>query len=282
MAKGFTSDPNQMNQILLKRKQLVNGGVDILIVGQPGCGKTSVLTTIACATQKINNDVIVWRSGLDCQWTLFKNIKPTPKLILWLKEDVEFNLVDRNTENNIKLEKYFYKVKRWKHPSTLVKNLSRKYINIIQTTPFNPMNTSEHVKFCRDWLSIFQSLNNRYYSQSIAVFFDELEDLVPEAKGKEFWDVELSFSSLIRSLRKNYISTFFACHSRQEIHWRILKKIRWFMYMRGGKQPKYSRLKANMNKLKIGDAWIEGDQIERLSFEPVGNEHMIRAIPKKK
>lgn len=275
---GFITDPEQINQILLKKPIQVIGGVDVLLIGKPGCGKTTALVQIAIINKRKNGEVIVWRASKDCQWTFFLNVRNPPKLILWLKEGLKFSMIDRNKEKQTDPKKYFHKIRYYKTAKELVKNLSKVNINIIQTTPFSATNTKQHIMFCREWLNILESLNERYWKAPISLYFDEIEDLVPEAKGKEFWDVELSLSSMVRSMRKNDISSYFAGHSREEIHWRILKKIRWNIYMRGSKQPKYSRLKINLNKLKIGEAWVEGDQIEKFSFKSLGKEHKLRSL----
>lgn len=274
---GFTKDPEQINQIILHKKKMVVGGVDVLITGLPGCGKTTAHVQLALLNQK-NNEVIIWRGSEDCQWTFFMNTDKPPKIILWLKEGLNLKMIDRKKEREINPMTYFYKIRRWRTAKELIKNISKKHINIVQTTPFSAIKTRQHIKFCREWLEILEAMNKRYWKNPISLFFDEIEDLVPEAKGAEFWDVELSLSSMIRSLRKNDISSYLAGHSREEIHWRILKKIRWNIYMRGAKQPKFSRIKVNLNKLKPGQAWAEGEQIEKFSFESLGKEHKIRAI----
>lgn len=275
---GFTKEPNQLNEVLFNRLTDVVGGTDVLMAGKPGSGKTTGLAQFARLNKKINNDVIIWRGSLDCQWSLLLNAKPPEKLILWLKEGLPFTLIDRNNERKTPLSRYFHEIKTFDEARDLVANLDRKYINVVQTTPFSPVDPKQHIQFCREWMEIFNELNKRVWKNPVSVYFDELEDLVPEAKGKAFWDIELSLSSIIRSLRKNYVSSFFACHSIEEVHWRIRKKIRWKIYMRGAKPESGSRLIINVNKLPVGRAWIEGDQIEKFDFQPLGRELMLRAI----
>ncbi len=275
---GFTTDPQQVNKILLKKPQLIVGGVDVLLVGKPGSGKTTALAQCAIINYEKHKEVIIWRSSPDCQWSYFLNLEEPPKLILWLRKGVEYKMFDRDKEKYVDPLKYFSEIKTWETEKELVENLSRDYINVVQTSPFSATKKDMHIKFCREWMKIYEELNIRLWKQKVSVFFDELEDLVPEAKGGGFFDVELSLSSLIRSLRKNDISSYLAGHSVSEIHWRINKKIRFFGYMQGADTKKNSRLKKNLNNLKTGECWIEGDQIECFTFKNLGREKQLRAI----
>lgn len=277
---GFTVDPNQIKEILLERDRNVVGGVDVVMVGKPGCGKTTGLCKFAIENRKRYNDVIIWRAGMDCQWSLLLNSKPKEKLVLWLKDTIadKYKIIDRKNERETDPKKYFYKIRTYSTARELVNKLEKDKINVVQSTPFSAIDPQQHIKFCREWMEIFSELNRRMWKNSVSVLFDELEDLVPEAKGKLFWDVELSLSSIIRSLRKNYISSFFACHSLEEVHWRIRKKIRWKIYMKGSKPEPGTRLTINTNKLRVGEAWIEGEQIEKFKFSSLGKEHLLRAI----
>lgn len=275
---GFTTDPGQLKEILLNREDYVVGGVDVIIAGKPGCGKTTGLVKFAMGNQKKYKDVIIWRGSPDCQWTLFRNLKKPPEMVLWLKKGLIAKFFSRDKEKPISPKRYFSEIRTWKNAGDLIENIDKNKINVVQTTPFNEINPKQHIEFCRDWMKIFNTLNKRMWKNSVSVFFDEMEDLVPEAKGKDFWDMELAFSSIIRSLRKNYISSYFAGHSMEEIHWRIRKKVRWKIYMKGAKPEANTKLTINTNRLPVGKAWVEGGQIEPFRFKPIGKEHNIRAL----
>lgn len=273
---GITKDPEQLKQVLLERDKLIKGGVDVILTGKPGCGKTTGLVQLALENQKRYKDVILWRSSADCQWTLFPDTKKN--VVFWLKKGVKFQLIDRNTEKKVRLEDYVYEVREWETAADLVQNLDREKINVVQTIPYSPLNPAQHLAFCWEWVSIFYELNIRIWKQTVSVFYDEFEDMVPEGVGKEFWNAELSFSGIIRALRKNGVSSFLAAHSLQEVHWRIKKKIRYRLYMKGAEPDSKTKIKQNLSRLGRGQGILEGDAFERFKFRYIGEDKNIRAI----
>lgn len=274
---SFIKDPNQVKELLLNRSETNVGGVDCALVGKPGCGKTTAITQIAINNQQKYNDVIIIRGSDDCQWSYLINAGIPMDLIV--KRGIDIKLFNRRTGKKIDPEDIFTKVKEYTTAKSLVESrLSKKRMNVIQTTPYTPTNPGQHLQFCLDWLEIYVALNQRRWPESVSLFFDEFEDLVSEGVGKRFYDIELSLSGIFRKNRKNDISSFIACHSLEDVHWRIKKKIRWKMYMRGSKQAGDSRIRRSMIDLPIGTAILEGDKFEKFEFYPMGNELKIRAI----
>ncbi len=273
---SFVTDPGMVKELLLERESRNSGGVECLICGTQGSGKTTAISQVAIENKKNFDDVIVVRSSEDCQWSYFIDSKI--KMDLLLKEGLDMKLFDRKTGKNIEIDSIFNKIKTYDSGSVLVNKLSHKNFNIVQTTPYAIGNPKQHIQFCLDWLDIFNSLNQRRWDRAVTVCFDEFEDLVPEGVGKKIYDIELSLSGIFRKNRKNDITTFLTCHSLEDIHWRIKKKIRWKMYMRGAKQQKTSKIKKNLADLPTGTAIIEGSKFERFQFYDLGKERKIRAV----
>lgn len=271
---GAIVDPQEIKKILLARDKKVFGGVDCILVGEPGCGKTTGLAQIALINKTRYNDVIIWRGSHDCQWAMLLN--RGPRVVFWLKAGMSYKLMDRKAEKIIQLSD-IVEVKRWDTVPYLINNLEKDAINIIETTPYTPKDPPQHLQFCREWIEIWDELTHRLWSQPVSIFFDEFEDLVPEGVGKDFWDAELAFSGIIRACRKNDISSFMATHSLEEVHWRVKKKIRWRIYMRGSKPDSNSAINKTKH-LNMGEAFIEGTNFEKFSFSGMGEDLKLRAI----
>lgn len=276
---GATFDPGILKQVLQERSESVDGGVDVFLVGNPGCGKTNGLVRFAIENRNKFGDVPVWRGSQNCQWTMFDAYGE--KIIFWLKDGLEYEIIDRNLQRRADLDDYVHKVKAWNNPRKLVERLDKKHINVVQTTPYTTINPSQHLQFCKDWQRVFNEMNLRTWNNPVTILFDELEDVVPEGQGKDFWNVELSLSGTIRSFRKNGISFFAAIHSVQEVHWRVSKKVRWFIYMQGAQTPGKSKLKVNTSALPPGWAFIEGPggpgTFEKFKFKFKDREKRLRA-----
>lgn len=276
---SYITDPGVVKAALLNRDKNIKGGVDVFIIGNPGCGKTTALGQVAMGNMKQYDDIIIWRGSEDCQWSLFLNLKEKDKIdvIYWLREGITFKAYNRKEEKEVNLKDYVKDIRYYKNAEDLVKRIEKGAINVVETTPFSDIDMNQHYQFCLEWLEIMLELTKRIWNRGVTICFDEVEDLAPEGASKSFWKIEVALSSLIRKMRKNDISLFLAGHSLTEIHWRIRRKIRWKMYMRGGIPPKESRIAMmNTNILAIGQAVIEGGNFERFSFESLGNEKMLR------
>lgn len=273
---SYSRDPGMVKELLQARNDHNKGGVESILVGKPGCGKTTALSQIAIANKAKYGDIILFRSNEDCQWSYLMNADE--KMHLLLKKGWKMQLFDRKSGKDVDPETIFEKIKYWTTPVSLVEQkLSHSRMNIVQTTPYNPVDADIQYQFCLDWLNIFMALNRRRNNKAITVLFDEFEDLVPEGAEKQFFKIERSISGIIRKNRKNDISSFVACHALADVHWRIRDKIRWNLYMKGAKQHKDSKIKKNLADLDVGTAMLEGDKFERFTFNSLGDELKLRA-----
>lgn len=274
---GAITDPGEVNNIVLNRNKNY-GGVSVLMTGGTGCGKTNALARTAVITKRRYKDVIIWRGKDTCQWSLF--LYTPEKLILWLNENIDYKLFDRNQEKEVDVEKYFYKIKRWKTEKELVRNLSKNYINVIQTIPASPTNITQQLMFSRSWLRIMEELKNRMYKNWITFCFDEFEDMVPQNRSG-MYEISIGTAQLQKEMRKNDINSYYTVHQITEIDWRVRNKVPWLVYLKGAKPLKSSKVyEATVRKLDPGDAVVEGTNFERFRYEFVGKDRNLRAIIK--
>lgn len=268
------SDDMKEYEKLFTKRDPDYGGVGCLITGWPGCGKTNALGLIAFNEFKAGN-IVLWRAKSTCQWTVLLN--KTDNLVFWLKEGLEYKLIDRNKAQEIDINDVV-KVNTWKSPKQLVERLNKNKINIVQTIPVNPDWSAQHGKFISEWINIMKYLCERYYSTPVSLIFDEFEDLAPEGK---FFGKASMVSEMTKELRKNNVNYFGATHRTTEIFWKILNKIPWNIYMSGAIPFKKSKvLRSATNKLKQGQAIIEGQRFEWMNFKFIGKERNYRAIIK--
>ena len=270
--------PNVVQHITENRGKDYAGGTDCVIIGLPGCGKTSALAQLALLNWKKHKDIVIWRNSSDCQFSFFRNFPEHVPLRLWLRNEVSMNIIDRKKGTSPMLMDVFDDVKGWHNVHELVRKIDNNYINIVQTSPYSATDSNKHLLFAHDWIKIIEELNVRMNPNNVSIYFDEIEDMVPDgAAGRGFYDVEMSMSSMIRKNRKNDISLYMAAHYFMDIHWRIAKKIRYRIYMKGASIPKGSKV-ISATRLSPGAAFIEGGGLyQPFSFEYLGEEHKLRA-----
>lgn len=277
---SYIKDPGELKRLLLERGSIEVGGVECLIAGGQGCGKTTTLCQISIENMERYGDVIIWRGSEDCQWTLFLNAK---KEINYLpKSDLEIEFFSRKTGKTENILDYIAKVNPWSDIHELIDKLDPERINVIEMAPMNMLNTRQYMEFVLSWLDFFEKLIKRRTGRPVSVYFDEFEDFVPEYPMKELFVIDRMISYCIRGFRKNDISLFAAVHNINDVYHLARKKMRWKMYMRGSRALKGSRITINLNDLEIGTAVLESGKFERFKWRPLGRERGLRAIIRKK
>lgn len=267
-----TYDPGEVRSIVKGDKK--GNGIEAALIGEQGCGKTNGLVQI-CLERMGNgvNDVIIWRGMEDCQWSYFLNYDVDLKF--WIKEGLDYELIDRENEEKTELKKYG-EIERWKNARNLVDKLNNDYINVIQTTPHST-NKEVTIQFCRDWKNLFEEFSRRMWKRGITVSYDELRDLAKPGRSGQFWNLMFSLGSALRKGRKNNISYFFSIHNKGDIFWDIRNKIRYKIYMKGATKESTSEIRKNLSTLDDGEAVVEGTSFEPFHFYYDGDEKLLRA-----
>lgn len=270
--KTGTYDPQEVEKIIKGNKE--GNGIEAVLVGSQGCGKTNGLVQIALERKEKTNDVIVWRGTEDCQWSYLLNYDA--KLKFWLKSGLNYNLIDRKKEKKTDIHKFVDDLEYWNDPRELVKKLDNNYINIIQTTPHST-NLEITLNFCKEWKILFEEFSKRIWKRGITLLFDELRDLAKPGRSGEFWKLMISLGSALRKGRKNGISYFFSAHDIADVFWDVRNKIRWKIYMRGSKQEGDSSVWGKLHNLKDGEGIVEAEEFEPFRFFYNGDEKLLRA-----
>ena len=255
---------------LFTKRNMKLGGVSALLTGEPGCGKSNAMVRIA--TKESKNDILVWRMKNSCQWSIFTHTKC--KLIFHLKEGLEYNLFNKYRGTKTKFGGYG-RVKRWKSPENLLFNLEPGCINVVQTLPYSAKSNAQQRAFVREWIEIFDVFLWRKSMTPISIFFDETEDLCPLGK-TGFHHTNTQVTDLLKEMRKTRINFFAATQRATELHWTLLNKIQWMIYMRGAKPRAGSSVYVKrLGKLKTGYSVIEGTTFESFKFNFVGQDKYL-------
>lgn len=255
---------------LFTKRDMKHGGVSALITGEPGCGKSNALVEIS--TKEIGKSILIWRMKNSCQWSIFTNTKC--KLIFHLKAGLEYNLFNKYRGRASKFCGYGT-VKKWKTPEELISNLDIDSVNVVQTLPYSAKSNAQQKFFVKEWIEIFDALVWRRSITPVTLIFDELEDLCPLGKSG-FHHSNQQVADTLKEMRKTHINFFGATHRCTEIHWTLLNKIQWMIYMKGAKPRNGSSVyKKRPPKLKIGHAIIEGSFYEPFKFKLVGQEKCL-------
>lgn len=262
-------------KIVIDKKDKDYGGVSSLITGTPGCGKTNTICKMCI--MDLTRNIVVWRAKNTCQWAIFLN--NNCELVFWIHKEVEYKLIDRDQEKEIKFED-FGEVRYWDDPKKLVSELEKGKINIVYVK-HNVMTERDQLNFIDEWNRIFVAMLSRTYIYPISLHFDEFEDLAPESK-TGFYSRVTEVANNIKEFRKNWIHFNGAAHKETEIFWIVRNKIPWTIKMKGSKKSKYSKLyKGTLQKLQPGEAYIEDDnRFDFITFSFLGKPRNFILISK--
>ena len=258
---------------VLKDRDPAYGGVSVLTTGDPGCGKSNALASIALKDFKKGN-IVMWRGKNTCQWSILTY--KTKKLKFWFKEGLTYKLIKRIKKKNslgkkkYSSFKYFGKVETYKDEKDLINRVDNEYINIIQTTPHSTKSNAQTKEFIREWIDILDEMISRFYDDPITLIYDEYEDFAPAAK-KGTYRLVNQVGDIQKELRKHDIHFFGATHKVTEIFHVVLNKIPWMIYMKGARPRAGSRVyRKSTMKLKAGEAIIDGQRFTNFKFKFVG------------
>jgi hypothetical protein len=257
-----------IDKLILEEEAGEIGGMIILIIGEPGAGKTFGLTRMVELDIQ-NGRTPIWTGQKSCQWIIpaAQNIPVT----LWIHEtikDYEFFttaskkqgikeqkiMIDRKTDLDVK-------IKRFSEPEEIVKNIDTERLNVYYI-PGSTGGEKEKYFFQKKNLELAEALNNRRYGDHITWNIDEIQNIAPDLTKKPFHDLQMvQFPSQWQDFRKNSVSMRGTGHGYSEINWKYYNnKANGIAYMQGGKvHSDHSMIDQNsVNRMKRGEYVVNG------------------------
>lgn len=223
------------------------GGIVLFAAGRQGCGKTSLLLTIANAIVRRPEprELVIWRGLFSCQFLKFWSWKlfiehGAPVKFMENGHDIALPIVNFNGFDD------------------LLQNLEFGKLNVVY---FN--DDAKWIDFV-DWLLIHGA------GKWISVFIDEVEDLVPYGAPGEGWVRNKKFSDAVKSARKQRLSIYSATQKPADVDWRFRAKVMIWAMLRGARKEKGIRIwQRAIDALKVGEAWIcESGDFQKIRFDP--------------
>ena len=282
-------DITPIEKLVLEKEADQIGGMIILIIGEPGAGKTMALVRI------VENDlkqgrIPIWRGQKSCQWILLA-AQGLP-ITFWMHETIKdhrFFLTGSKKENitetrlNLRDKQDIdVKFKEWSDAEELVENLDNNRVNV-QYIPGANGDEKDKYFFIKKNYEICKALVERSYGDHVTFNADEINDLVPDLQKKPFYDLLMhQYPSVWKDLRKNNASKRGLGHGYSEINHKFYNdKANGIGYMQGARVHKQhgSINQGVVNNLDRGEIVVSG--WEKGSFEMPNLPHQtIHWMPK--
>lgn len=282
-------DITPIEKLVLEKEADNIGGMIILIIGEPGAGKTMALVRI------VENDlkqgrIPMWRGQKSCQWILLA-AQGLP-ITFWMHETIKdhrFFLTGSKKENitetrlNLRDKQDIdVKFKEWSDGEELVENLDNNRVNVHYIPGANGDEKDKYF-FIKKNYEICKALVERSYGDHVTFNADEINDLVPDLQKKPFYDLLMhQYPSVWKDLRKNNASKRGLGHGYSEINHKFYNdKANGIGYMQGARVHKQhgSINQGVVNNLDRGEIVVSG--WEKGSFEMPNLPHQtIHWMPK--
>jgi hypothetical protein len=239
------------------------GGSSVFVYGKKGCGKTTLLLTLAknIVNENIVNEsvdlkmeTILWNGNSSCEWNKFPKERAT--IFIHEKNDSVIKIGEKEL-CGIELPDII----KYKTVGDLYKKLKRNHINVIYEPSIYIMNNKiKNIIIDRYSIvnkSIFDNYNDtsvfwielidymRKYNKSefMSYFMDNGESLLAlDQLNNQKWYMRLFFKDIMRELRRRHISLYVSCNSCDKT---LLPQIRYDIYLQ----------KIGEFIIKRGDIW---------------------------
>lgn len=264
-------DISPIEKLVLEKEASNIGGMIVLILGEPGAGKTMALTVMV--QKDVENDRIpMWTGQKSCQWII-----PAAQQIpvtMWMHEtvkDYEFfttgSKKDEIPEQKINLKEkqdLDIKFKSFDEPKEVVEDIDAGRLNVYYI-PGADGGEKEKYFFQEMNHRLSKALNERKFGDHITLNADEVQNICPDKNRKPFYDLQMNkFPHEWQDFRKNSVSMRGTGHGYAEINWKYYDlKANGIVYMQGGKIHKNHRQidQSTVNNMKRGEFVVNG-------FEP--------------
>lgn len=256
------------------------GGMILLILGEPGAGKTMALVKMVMKDMGIdqvgeafNPDKVrripLWTGQKSCQWIVAAaNDLP---VTLWMHDTIthyEFfttgSKKDDIAEQKINLEAkedLDVEIKQFSEPEEIVEKIDTQRLNVYYI-PGADGGEKEKYFFQQKNYELSKALNERKYGDHITWNADEIQNIAPDNNKKPFYDLQMNkFPNEWEDFRKNSVSKRGSGHGYAEMNWKYYDlKANGIIYMQGGKVHKnHSAInQGSVNNMKRGQFVVNG------------------------
>lgn len=253
----------------LLRREYDHGGVSAIITGETGSGKTTFMLShiiyyiLYQHPKRYSREYLFWRGQSSCQWAYI----PFEKIKLLLDPMYEYKLVNRETGEELDLDSLGLKYEYCEDLEDFYRYAETHMLNIFY------MELGRFIDF-------LHFLNNRHDINWISIFYDELQDLAePNAPG-ELWLRNKKLADQLANTRKNYINFYATTHSLSSVDYRVVRKIKYRVYLKNAKIPRDSIIRnklltRNPKYCSIGKAIIEGSEFRMVEFKPLQKQMQL-------
>lgn len=265
------------------------GGMIILLLGEPGSGKTMALTRMVMmdlGMTKVAYDYSpervertpLWRGQKTCQW-LVPAAQGIP-VTLWMHDsvtDYQFYTtgslkkgIDKRKLDIEKQEGLDVNIKRFEEPSEIIENIDVTRLNVY-FIPGSNGSEKEKYFFQKTNLELGEAMVSRSYSDHITWNVDEIENVAPDYNRKPFYELQMQdYPRVWQDLRKSGVSKRGTGHGYGEINWKFYDlKANGIIYMQGGRvHKKHGKINQNaVNNMEKGQAVVPAAGYEPATFD---------------
>lgn len=273
-------DVTPIEKLVFEREADEIGGMILLILGEPGAGKTMALTRMVMMDMGIDHvgnrfdpekirRTPLWTGQKSCQWII-----PAAQGIpvkLWMHETInDFHFYTTGSKaDNLKKRKVDIEnqegldieIESFESSEELVENLARDRMNVYYF-PGKSGGEKEKYFYQKKNLELGQALNDRDYRDHITWNADEIQNIAPDYSRRPFYELQMQkFPTEWQDFRKNAVSKRGTSHGYAEINWKFYDlKANGILYMQGGRVHKnHGEISQSaVNNMKRGECVAPG------------------------
>jgi len=261
-------DVTPIEKLILEKEAEDIGGMLLLILGEPGAGKTFALARMV--EKDMENDRIpLWTGQKSCQWIIpaAQNLPVT----LWMhesiedyqffttgskKDGIESQVVDIERKQDLDV-----KIESFEEPEEIVEDIDVNRINVYYI-PGADQGEKEKYFFQKMNYKLAKALNEREYGDHITWNADEIQNIAPDKQKKPFYDLQMNLlPNEWEDFRKNGVSKRGTGHGYGEMNWKFYGvKCNGICYMQGGKiHSDHSQINQGIvNNMSRGEFVVNG------------------------
>jgi len=276
-------DVTPIEKLIDEKEASKIGGMILLIIGEPGAGKTMALTIMVMKDlgidkvgQEYKEDEVrripLWTAQKTCQW-LVPAAQGIP-VTFWVHESVEdFSFFTTGSKKDdipkkeVDLENaegLDVKFKDFNDPEEIVEDIDVDRLNVYYI-PGAEGGEKEKYFFQDMNYRLSKALNDRSYGDHVTLNADEIQNVARDKNKKPFYDLQMNkFPHEWQDFRKNSVSMRGSGHGYGEINWKYYKlKANGIVYMQGGKvHGDHTEIdQGTVNSMRRGEFVVNG-------FEP--------------